>query len=173
MQTVLLEVVHRATVDVVAARKRLEERIDDLEEGGRRIGDQHAAAVAAGEEQADLLAEQSARAQQRAQELRADLDELRRAEELLTARAAQMQDQIADFRNTMALVNAKAIAARTSGVAAEALDTLRDALTYIELVVSEPRQRRPEMRTVTVTSGTSRSSTSSTSSTSVTPDPAE
>jgi gas vesicle protein len=140
VQAELLEVVHRATLDVVAARKRLEERIEDLEESGRRVAQQHAAAAEAGEEQADLLADQSARTGQRVRELREDLDGLLGAEELLSARAALMQDQIADFRNAMALVSAKVVAARTSAVAGEALDTLRDALTYIEFVVAESRK---------------------------------
>jgi chromosome segregation ATPase len=147
IQTDLLELVHRTTLDVVAARKRVEGRIEDLEADGRRIAEQHAAAEAAGEEQVDLLTDQSARARRRVQELRADLDGLRGAEDLLTTRAAAMQDQITDFRNTIALVSAKVVAARTSAVAGEALDTLRDALTYIELVVAEPRQRRTATRT--------------------------
>jgi chromosome segregation ATPase len=151
MQADLLELVHRETLDIVTARKHLEERIEDLEEGSRRIGEQHSAAAAAGEDRADLLADQSARAQQRIQELRDDLSGLRGAEDLLTARAAVMQDQISDFRNTMALVSAKVVAARTSAVAGEALDTLRDALTYIELVVAESRQRPAERRKVTIT----------------------
>ncbi len=61
-----------------------------------------------------------------------------------------MQDQITDFRNTMELVSAKVVAARTSAVTAEALDTLRDALTYIELVVAEPGRRRAERSRVTI-----------------------
>jgi chromosome segregation ATPase len=150
MQADLLELVHRSTLDVVAARKRLDERIEDLEAAERRIADQHRAAAAAGEEDADLLQDQSARTRQRVQELRADLDGLRGAEDLLTARAAQMQDQITDFRNTMELVSAKVVAARTSAVTAEALDTLRDALTYIELVVAEPGRRRAERSRVTI-----------------------
>lgn len=158
MQADLLELVHRATLDVVAARKRVEERIEDLEAGERGISEQHSAAAAAGEEQADLLAEQSARARQRIQELRTDLDGLRGAEDLLTVRATAMQDQITDFRNTMDLVSAKVVAARTSAVAAEALDTLRDALTYIELVVAEPRQRRAERHRVTISTAPATSS---------------
>jgi phage shock protein A len=149
MQSDMLELVHRATVDVVTARKRLQERIEDLDEAGRRIAEQHTAAVAAGEDQADLLADQSARARQRVEELRDDLDGLRGAEELLTARSAAMQDQIADFRNAMALVTAKVVAARTSAVAGEALDTLRDALTYIEYVVAEskfPHPKQPKLK---------------------------
>ena len=150
-QTELLAVVHRTTLDVVAARKRLEERIEDLEEGDHRVTEQHAAAAEAGEEQADLLAEQSARTGQLIRELREDLDGLRGAEELLSARAAQMQDQISDFRNAMTLVSAKMVAARTSAVAGEALDTLHDALTYIEFVVAEPSKLRAERRRVTDT----------------------
>jgi chromosome segregation ATPase len=130
-------------LDVVTARKRLQERIDDLDEAGRRIAEQHSAAVAAGEDQADLLADQSARTGQRVQELRDDLDGLRGAEELLTARSTAMQDQISDFRNAVALVSAQVVAARTSAVAAEALDTLRDALTYVEYVVAESKHPRP------------------------------
>jgi phage shock protein A len=144
MQADLLELVHRTVLDVVAARKRLQERIEELEEGGRRLTEQHKQAVAAGEEQADLLAEQSARAEQRIRELRDDLDGLRGAEESLTTRATLMQDQITDFRNTMALVSAEVVAARTSAVAGEALDTLRDALTYIEFVVAQSRQQPPQ-----------------------------
>lgn len=143
MQSDLLELVHRATLDVVTARKRLQERIDDLDEAGRRIAEQHSAAVAAGEDQADLLADQSARTGQRVQELRDDLDGLRGAEELLTARSTAMQDQISDFRNAVVLVSAQVVAARTSAVAAEALDTLRDALTYVEYVVAESKHPRP------------------------------
>jgi gas vesicle protein len=139
-QADLLEVVHHATLEIVAARKRLEERIEDLEESGRGLAEQHSAAATAGEDQADLLADQSARTAQRVRELREDLDGLLGAEELLSARAALMQDQIADFRNAMALVSAKVVAARTSAVAGEALDTLRDALTYIEYVVAEAKK---------------------------------
>ena len=145
-QTELLAVVHRTTLDIVAARKRLEERIEDLEESDHRVAEQHAAAALAGEEQADVLAEQSARTEQLIRELREDLDGLHGAEELLNARAAQMQDQISDFRNAMTLVSAKMVAARTSAVAGEALDTLRDALTYIEFVVAEPSKLRTEPR---------------------------
>lgn len=145
-QTELLAVVHRTSLDVVAARKRVEERIEDLEESERRVAEQHAAAAEAGEEQAELLGEQSARIGERIRELREDLDGLLGAEELLGARAALMQDQIADFRNTMTLVAAKVVAARTSAVAAEALDTLRDALTYIEFVVAEPSRLRTDRR---------------------------
>jgi len=150
MQADLLELVHRSTLDIVAARKRLDERIEDLETAESRITEQHRAAAAAGEEEADLLQDQSVRTRQRIQELREDLDGLRGAEDLLTARAAQMQDQITDFRNTMELVSAKVVAARTSAVTAEALDTLRDALTYIELVVAEPGRRRAERGKVTI-----------------------
>jgi hypothetical protein len=139
-QSQLLELVHRATLDVMAARKRVLGRIEELEESDRRIVEQHDAAVEAGEEQADLLADQSARTRERIRELRYDLDGLVGAEDLLSERAALMQDQIADLRNTMALVSAKVIAARTSAVAGEALDTLRDALTYIEFVVAESKQ---------------------------------
>jgi len=146
MQADLLELVHRASLDVVAARKRLQTRIEDLEAGRRRVAEQHSAAAAAGEESADLLAQQAARAQHHIEELRGDLDGLREGERLLAARAELMQDQITDFRNTMALVSAKVVAARTSAVAGEALDTLRDALTYIELVVAEPKPRRTERR---------------------------
>lgn len=146
MQAELLEVVHRSVLDVVTARKRLEERIEESEEAEHRIAEQHGQAVAAGEEQADLLADQSARARQRIQELHDDLDALRGAEELLAARAAVMQDQISDFRNAVALVSAKVVAARTSAVAGEALDTLRDALTYVEMVVMEARHGQPEFR---------------------------
>jgi phage shock protein A len=146
MQADLLELVHRASLDVVAARKRLQTRIEDLEAGRRRVAEQHSAAAAAGEESADLLAQQAARAQHHIEELRGDLDGLREGEWLLAARAALMQDQITDFRNTMVLVSAKVVAARTSAVAGEALDTLRDALTYIELVVAEPKPRRTERR---------------------------
>jgi phage shock protein A len=131
----LLDLVHRSVLDVVAARKQLEKRIGELEQGGRRVAEQHGAAVAAGEEQAELLANQSARVEERIGELREDLAGLRGAEDLLTARAALMQEQIADFRNTMALISAKVVAARTSAVTGEALDTLRDALTYVEFVV--------------------------------------
>jgi len=146
MQADLLELVHRASLDVIAARKRLQARIEELEAGRRRIAEQHSAAAAGGEESADLLAQQSARAQHHIEELRADLDGLREGEQLLAARAALMQGQITDFRNTMALLSAKVVAARTSAVAGEALDTLRDALTYIELVVAEPKPRRTERR---------------------------
>jgi hypothetical protein len=142
MQTDLLELVHRTALDVVAARKRVELRIAELEENGRRIAEQHAAAVAAGEEQAELLAQQGERDEERVRELRADLDGLRGAEDLLNARAAEMQDQIADFRNAVALVSAKVVAARTSAVAGEVLDTLRDAVTYVELMVIEAAEGR-------------------------------
>ncbi len=151
-QTELLAVVHRTTLDIVAARKRLEERIEDLEESDHRVAEQHTAAALAGEEQADVLAEQSARTEQLIRELREDLDGLHGAEELLNARAAQMQDQISDFRNAMTLVSAKMVAARTSAVAGEALDTLRDALTYIEFVVAEPSKLRTGPRRGTGTS---------------------
>jgi phage shock protein A len=149
MQAELLESVHRSVLDVVTARKRLEERIEESEESEHRIAEQHRQAVAAGEERADLLADQSARTRQRIQELHDDLDALRGAEELLTARAAVMQDQISDFRNAMALVSAKVVAARTSAVAGEALDTLRDALTYVEFVVVEARHGQTEFRKAT------------------------
>src|SRR5438309_979488 len=135
MQTDLLELVHRTVLDVVEARKRLDERIEELEDGRRRSVENHQAAVAGGEQQAELLAAQAERAQEHISELRADLDRLRDAEELLNSRAAQMQDQIANFRNTVALISAQVVAARTSAVAGEALDTLRDALTYVEYVV--------------------------------------
>jgi chromosome segregation ATPase len=144
MQTDLLTMVHRTALDVVAARKRLEERVEELEEGRRHIVDSHAAAVAAGEQQAELLEAQAARAQEHITELRTDLDRLRGAEELLASRAQQMQDQIASFRNAMALISAQVAAARTSAVAGEALDTLRDALTYVEYVVTESIRPRPE-----------------------------
>lgn len=152
MQADLLELVHRSTLGIVAARKRLDERIGDLEAADRRIAEEHSAAAAAGEESADLLADQSARTRQRIQELRSDLDGLRSAEDLLTTRAAEMQDQITDFRNAMEVVFAKVVAARTSAVTAEALDTLRDALTYIELVVADPGPRRAARSKVTITS---------------------
>lgn len=154
VQAQLLDLVHRATLDVVAARKRVAGRIEELEEADRRIVEQYEAAVAAGEEQADLLADQSARTQARIRELRDDLDGLEGAEDLLGERAALMQDQIADLRNTMALVSAKVVAARTSAVAAEALDTLRDALTYIEFVVAESKQSGSGRRKVVFTTAT-------------------
>lgn len=143
MQSELLELVHRATLDVVAARKRLQERLEDLEDSASGIAEQHSAAEAAGEDQAGLLADQAAHTQLHIRQMRDDLDGLRGAEDLLTARAAAMQDQIADFRNTMAVVSAKVVAARTSTVTGEALDTLRDALTYVEFVVAESRRPRP------------------------------
>lgn len=139
MQVSLLELVQRSLLDVVAARKHLEERIDELSQSEQRITEQHEAAVAAGEEQAELLADQATRTRQRITELREDLNGLLGAEELLSSRSALMQDQIADFRNVMAVISAKVVAARTSAVAAEALDALRDAVTYVELVVDQSR----------------------------------
>lgn len=143
IQSELLVLLHRSTLDVVTARKRLEARIEDFEAHEAQARSQHDQAVAGAEDQAETLERWSEQAQARIATLRADLAALQEVEDQLTERSAQMQEQVSDFRVAMDLAYARLALARTSGVADEVLGTLGDAVTYMEMAIKAAIPKAP------------------------------
>jgi hypothetical protein len=135
LQANLLTMVNSSVLEATTARKRLEQRIRELEQHETQAAAEHEKAVSGGEEQSEALAEWPARTRERIAELQRDLADMVQIEAQLQERATQMHDQLSDFRVTIDLLSAKLVAARTAGVLGEVLDTLQNAVTYMEITV--------------------------------------
>ena len=135
IQLELANEARRFLADIATARKRLEGRIQDLERHAAEAAGQYEQAVAAGESEVAALQEWSVRARPRVEELQGELTRIRELEAEMARRARQMYDQYSDFVTVKETVRAKLFAARTAGVGGEVLDALRDALTYMDMVI--------------------------------------
>jgi chromosome segregation ATPase len=135
IQLELANETRRFVADIATAAKRLERRFQELEQHAAEVAGQYEQAVAAGESEVATLQEWSVRARSRVEELQAELARVRELEAEMAERARQMYDQYSDFNTAKEAARAKLFAARTAGVGGEVLDALRDALTYMDLVI--------------------------------------
>jgi hypothetical protein len=142
----LIQELRRVQADVATVRSGLQMRIAGLEQQERDARKHYDEAVAEGDPQAEELRDWPRRAGARIDELKASAADLAAAEHLVAERIQAAQKDVEDFRLLQPQLIARTVAARNAGVGREILDTLTDALKYVDLALDAAAGEDPNGR---------------------------